>query len=430
MRYRSLNIAAVLFLASCVGVGIAPGEDCSPREAPQTEAAPNETPMAAPAGARELPSDEDCESLAIAFQSAIAAGDTEGANRLFDWHGLAEASVVDVDMPVKKKNDFIKGVKEGSRERLMEQLCGLTAAGGSLRYLRTRTLDGHKTMLFRQILADGSLNYLEFMVHEKHGELKLFDFYVHMSGERCSATVRRMALLMLANDKKSFLERALQLPSQAARDAGGMNRALELLAEGKGQEAYDTIERLSLDMQKEKATHLLKIRASQQLGDATYEKALDAYQQRFPNDPSLDLIRIDRHILAKEYDAAVGCLDRLGISLGGDPYLDTLKAGIYRLQGSFAEARNWAERGAAALPELLPPQLELLAIDHQEKKYADVLAGVDRAEAGFGLNAVAYLADDFFAPLRESPEYQAWLEKRPAPAEPAEPVESGESVEP
>ena len=67
--------------------------------------------------------------------------------------------------------------------------------------------------------------------------------------------------------------------------------------------------------------------------------------------PAFDLILMNHYVLGRRADDALACIDRLGKAVGGDPYLDADRAGIYLNKGDLAAAKKCAQKAAAVEPD-------------------------------------------------------------------------------
>ena len=65
---------------------------------------------------------------------------------------------------------------------------------------------------------------------------------------------------------------------------------------------------------------------------------LEDFRKYYSQDPCLDLLLIDYYTLKKDYAQAIPCVDRLDKSVGGDPYLNVLRAASTSAAGHLNEA--------------------------------------------------------------------------------------------
>lgn len=118
---------------------------------------------------------------------------------------------------------------------------------------------------------------------------------------------------------------------------------------GQGQEALSIYRSLPAAVQKMKYVMLLRIAAAGKTPNGNaYVQSIAEYRSAFPNDASQHLISIDYFVLKKQYDEGIKSIDKLDKAVGGDPYLNEMRAGIYRQAGNFSKAREFEQRGRAA----------------------------------------------------------------------------------
>jgi predicted Zn-dependent protease len=101
------------------------------------------------------------------------------------------------------------------------------------------------------------------------------------------------------------------------------------------------------------------VAASAYLGEAQYQSAIDALRRAYPNDASLDLMLLDGYFMKKRYDEALQAVDRIDRSLGGDPYLDVMRANMLLAKGDVDGAYRFATRAVEREPSLSEAQLVL-----------------------------------------------------------------------
>ena len=178
---------------------------------------------------------------------------------------------------------------------------------------------------------------------------------------------------------------------------------------GQYQAALDTYAGLPERLQKDKVALVKRIEAAKHLKGKPYDDAIRAYRKEFPNEPNLDLIMIDGYLEHKMYDRALACIDRLDQTIGGDPYLDVLRAGVNRLKGDAAAAKKSANAAIAAEPDLQAAYICLLSISLKEKEFADTSRLLTTMQHKFPGRMSTVTSDPAFADYMKSPQYQAWL---------------------
>ena len=113
---------------------------------------------------------------------------------------------------------------------------------------------------------------------------------------------------------------------------------------GEYQEALDVYRSLPEHLQKEKLVLITRIQAARRLKGKPYDEAVIAYRKTFPNEPNLDLIMIYAYHEHKLFDKVLASIDGLDRTVGGDPFLDVLRADAYFEKGDLAAAKHCARK--------------------------------------------------------------------------------------
>ena len=262
-------------------------------------------------------------------------------------------------------------------------------------YLRSQQIDGAPRPLVR-LLQDGALNYYELELDKRAGKVLVADLSMYTAGERMSDLLGTM--LDLVAESRGELK------------AAEMKRVTEHANAGEWQQAYDGFKKLPEAFRKSKPLRLFEIQITAELGDEHYLAAMEDYAKAFPGDPSLSLVQIDRAVLRKQYDDLLRYVDDLDRRVGGDPYLDVLRADAYRGQGKAAEALDTAARAAKLAPDLVAAWWSLLTQQAASERYADAIPTLEILRDRFqqDVSADAIGIDERFGGLVASSEYKAW----------------------
>src|SRR5207244_1275058 len=116
---------------------------------------------------------------------------------------------------------------------------------------------------------------------------------------------------------------------------------------------------------------LARLRAAALAGGDEALEALADGEKRMPGDPCPDLVRLEVLTSQDRPGDLLAVADRVERAVGGDPYLDTIRANAHLMAGDAAEARRAAERVSAALPDLPTTYLLRLAISLHERDHAE-----------------------------------------------------------
>ena len=97
------------------------------------------------------------------------------------------------------------------------------------------------------------------------------------------------------------------------------------------------------------------------LGNEYYEQAMEDFLKRYPKEPNMQLMMIDRYILKKEYTKAMDCINTVDSMINKDPFLDYFRGILLKMEGSNREAIACLERLNANMPEFGAGTVELIS---------------------------------------------------------------------
>ncbi len=353
-----------------------------------------------PAPAPSPPTAQEAETFAKAFASHMVPCTGAALDRDINIDQIVDRAVAGRSISSADVRGFRRGL--GS---VGTMLCSQITPDTTYTYLRTQTIDGTPRPLFR-MLGDDGVNYHSLEL-DKHGsEIRAADLYIYLTGEQLSSTFGNLFDLALHS-------------GAAVEMSEKVTRIKTLMASKQLVEANALLKSLPASLRNSKALLLLGVQIASGLNDdAEYVSAIETYGKAFPNDPSLDLVMVDAAFLRKKYDDAIKMIDRLDKRLGGDPYLESLRAGAYGESGRYAEALVHAKKATEQEPTLVQNWWALLTQQAGGKDYPGALVtlAVLRDKFHASVEHENLRADPRFTVLTQSKEYAAWRKAAPAPA--------------
>jgi hypothetical protein len=381
---------------------------------PAVQANPAAGTAATPAIVNQAPiSDEERQEYAQALVNAVESGDQAGFNALIDWDSIFATATAGLDAPKAQVAAWIRGMKTA-----MVQNSGYAGAliqnsksGGRLDYLRTKLSHGQQMIVLRMIGPEGQgVNYIEFAASRGADQkIRATNFYPFIAGEFISDTIHRGMLPLAAAESRTFLDKLLTQEQDYVRDLPKLKPISDAILKGNKQDALRQIKDLRPGTKKEKSVLLIRIQAAQEIDESDYVATLEEYRTLFPNDPSLDLQSIDYYTLKRDFANVLKCIDRLDQSVGGDPYLNCIRASVAIERGDGAEARRLAKLTIDQEPSLQSPYFLLIDVSLKEKKYDETLAGLKQFHGAFGMILEDLPSVPEYAGFVKSPQYQEWL---------------------
>lgn len=361
--------------------------------------------------------ENDCKEFGEKLAKAVADEDKAAVKNLFRVNDLIERSVSDLGLTANEKKNLLAGA--ASYDQFGGQFLKVVKEGGSYSVLRVRVVDGRPRVIMRLIHSDGGVSYHEFsLVRYPDGQIATEDVYIYASGEPLSQTFRRFVLGFAAERNQSAIAKLSGEEQVLTKHIGDVVEMGTMVRNGQNKEALAAFRKLPAALQKNKMIQIIALHAAAGTGDDNeYLTEMERFRRDHPNDAAGDLNAIDYYLLKKDYDEMLKAIDRLDRSLGGDPYLEAMKANGLAEAGRFKEARASADKAIQDAPKLLQVYWVRTTVATMAKDHPDTLkclkALVENVEPGLGPDNL--LADERFVEFVKTPqfdEFKKWLAER------------------
>lgn len=267
--------------------------------------------------------------LAKKIEKSIAEKDASLMNDLMDIKEMEARSMDGLDISSRDRRDISKGFEQ--KMKMGTQVVNsVTGEDDAYQYLRTREKNGKTHILFILNSAMGGINYHDILVERDPSteKLSITDIFIFASGEYLSKTLRDLIKTIL---------------KQMEGGSGDVNKLNEFQQAAQSQRSFATVERkyqdLPADLKANKAVMLLRTMAAGDGDEGVYNDVLAEFEAAFPNDPSLDLMMLDKTYLDERWGDMVGHLEDLAEALGGyDSQLLALKSVAHIGEEKYEEA--------------------------------------------------------------------------------------------
>jgi len=267
---------------------------------------------------------------------------------------------------------FVQGVADGASESpgLLTQIHMAAQRGDRIHFQRVAERDGRPVARFRQILAEGGVNFYDFLVAE-HAEgtapepggvpARGVDFFTLTSGRWQSEVVAdlfRRGVLEGPNP----LERAMGQDNPLTDHGDAIATMAQLVRERRFEEALAHYDSLPSSVQQLHVIFGLRVDAAANAGDpARYLRILDEFAEHYPEDPAVRVRLLDAHFEREQWDEALEDLRAIR-ALFDDPYWSASEAQIALKRGQPDRALELAESMIEADSSLVEgPDTALLA---------------------------------------------------------------------
>jgi len=343
-----------------------------------------------------------------AIDSTLFAEDASYLNGLFDKdHLINEVTRKSDDKFVK---EFNTGFERGLRDSfdLGQQIISEVGENGTYDFVKSRVNSkGEYHLLFRLYGDNEGLNYHDFKIQKVDNEYKIVDVFFFTSGEYLTETFRSLYNATLSN-RPGILSKFFK--KTVLDDLIKLKEIKPLMATGQYQAAHEKYKKLSSEGKKQKSIQLIGIQIASNIDDETYGRYIKKYEESFPNDPSLYLISIDGYILSEEYDKSLVSIDKLDKSLGGDSFLNSLRANIYYYKNDLERAIELLEIFMYEYPYFFDGFDSALSLYVEAKKFESAVNILKIMMERFEVDKsdLKTVVEENFKDFVKSPEYIKW----------------------
>jgi tetratricopeptide (TPR) repeat protein len=360
--------------------------------------------------------EDECQDFAQRLTDAVHSDEDPGLDELIDWDALFARATAGLEAPRRFRERFIDGAREAMHGPggFSAQLAQAVSAGGSYRFLRVRNGDGQPRALFRLLLpGSGGVNYHELpLARRGEGRVMAVDIHIYLTGELMSDTMRRAFVPIAADASAGLIERLAGREQDLVKHFSTVERMMTEVRAGRHQAGLAAYRQLPESLQREKTFLILRMQAAQALNEQEYAAAIADLERFHPDDPCIDILSIDGHLLKKQYALALRSIGRLDKAIGGDPYLDVLKSNVSFEQGDLPAAREAAERAVAGEPTLPDAHWALVTVLLKQQDFGAALDAMTRLEEEFQADFSRIETEPLYEPLVRSPEYAVWRDAR------------------
>jgi len=357
-----------------------------------------------------------CLEFARKVEETINAGDPSILDKAFDRGAMLALALDGLDVSPQTMSGINAGLKDFSLGSLV--VAQSIRSGGSYKFLRLRTVGGQPRALFRLLQnSEGGLNYHELILAPQPGGApRVPDFYVYLSAERMSETMRRALLPAVAEQNKGLIAKLTGQQSDFVRNLPKIQAVQAQNRAGKHAEALATLKTLPASLQTDKNVLITRVGIAANVGEEEHLAALEAMRVALPGDPCLDIMSMDALFLRKKYAETIAAVDRVDKLVGGDSYLHVFRGAVQLAQKQLDKARECVQKALDAEPKMIQAHFTMIAVCLAQKDYAAVAKSLSYLENDMGveLNDLAQVPD--YADFVKSEEYRKWQAGRKKPA--------------
>ena len=290
-------------------------------------------PKSSDASPGEPAGDVEARAFAEAFEKTVMSSDMAAVRTAIDIAALNRRVLAKLDIPEETRIGAEFSLASSTGAAVVSLFAvGQPAIeqGARFRLLHLRRDGAEQWALYRLVARDGGILYFDcLLMRHADGKVRIDNVYPFQMGEMMSEYLHRFLAIGFENWAKASQAARAEAANDGARLGNAILETVNRTKAGRYQEALDVCLGLPDRFQKEKAVLAVRIQAARGVGGKPYDDAIRAYRKEFPGARNMDLIMIDAYFAHKLYDRALASIDGLDHTLGGDPYLDTLRANVY-----------------------------------------------------------------------------------------------------
>ncbi len=283
------------------------------------------------------------------------------------------------------------------------------AFGEPWEVLRYHEVHGQPRLMCRAVVG-GGLTYVDLVpLFDRDGEPRLVDAYLFSSGEYLSETLRRGILPQMARATGQPIEALVS--GQPGPLLLYFDQIISFLRSAAAQEHGEVIDKyqtLPKSLREEKFLLIQYLGAIIFQMDQTgkdprlqryYHDGMLDFEVLYGDDPAYLLMAMEYHLFKEDYDAALEAINRLDEAVGGDPYLDALRANVYAAEYRLDEAAELAIRAREQAPWVEDTYWRVLDLHFRREDWTGAAAEMDRLVKRFS----------YRFEIESEPYYQAFL---------------------
>lgn len=297
----------------------------------------SETTAAELKAARPITND-DCLGFAARMEYAVAKQKTDMLANLINIRGILDFAIDGIEAPTYFRSQFRNGVLSQTGD-LAKQLVEKTNKNGSYQFVRIRGGQNSKRVLFRFFSPSVGFDYHEYsLARDKGGVVVVSDLQKLARGESAAETLRRVFICGVGANA-GWLPKLSQADQDLVRHHSQISRMQTFAKQRQFRAALDVYEALPSSLKRDRVVLDARVESARHVGTSEWKQALADLVQFHGSDASTIFARIGQHRIQGEYDDALVAVEELDKLIGGDAFLNVVRAQLVRMKGNYAAAR-------------------------------------------------------------------------------------------
>ncbi|MEI9959445.1 MAG: hypothetical protein WDM90_24710 [Ferruginibacter sp.] len=312
--------------------------------------------LAACSGPEKPVTKDDAITFAKEIESSVKKGDPVILDNAID----KKEFTIRMDLPnTNDAREFGKGVLQTMK--LGTQMTTQLSDADTYNFIKYYVSNGKHHIVFRALSnKDEGLNYQDYELIMRGNKCMVADAYMYSTAENLSETVRTMYNMLYGSQQKNKID--MNHEDQLG-DLKKINDIKELYQKGRSAEAKQVYLSLPDNIKRTKLLCLLNVYVSAHLSADDYNVAVKEFERYFPNEPNLNLIKINGYYLQKDYAKMLEAVNALDAQINKDPLLDYQRYLSYDLMEQKDSSRICLQRLIHNMPDFQKGFIELIAVD-------------------------------------------------------------------
>jgi len=349
------------------------------------------------------------------LEAAIATGKIKLFNRAIDDEAFFKRMMGPLPSDRKTRLGIVGKNRRASTE-LTKRLLNNKGSGATTRLLRVVKIDGVWAARFRVIRRASPVpEYYRLVLDSpKAGRFVVVDMHPDDSTVPLSVQVRRPLLPLWMFNNPKWKDKLDATDRAYVRYASRLELMFKDAAAGRYQSAASLCSNLPKPLDGDRDLMRYGAHWALQRHEEDAKAAMEgvkAYLKKFGNDVGIFRSLLDKTLETKQWQAAMGAVDRIDEMIGGDAYLDVIRGQIEAARDQPDKATAHYAKAVKALPKL--PEAYYAAINHtlKRKAYGETVELMIAAESKAGVRFGELKKSERFEGFIKSKEFELWQKR-------------------
>lgn len=360
--------------------------------------------------------EKECLASATLFERDVNANDGGFLDRYFDTATCLDRALEGINAPGRIEEDYRRGTHDGYLGTFSKTLLD----ANSVRLQRLHRPGKETRILFRIAPKKGGVDYLDLIFAKSRGGAKVVDAETYSSSQTLSHGLRREFIKVMLTADPALVSKLDKADRAFGVSLPQIIRMSALAGEGRHAEVIGLFSRLPDAAQKEKQVLLVELASASQADQRAFNAALDLWRGAYPGEIAIELITANLYYAKRHYEPALAALERFEQALGGDAFIDVVRAQWQKNQNHLEPARVLARKAVGRNPKLHEGWELLISLGMATRNFPEVAQTLTDWEKNAQVDALRVAESEKLSEFTRSAAGRQWLAardtKRPAGA--------------